>query len=226
MRLVSRAVYSAVLPLLCSTLLGATGCNQGDFGATPNRTSEQAETLQLPTSLQRPVPPGYVLRQLSAPALRFSMPEQLTLKTESFDPTLPAQKFRHELRLIDDQNIQVMIHVWDNPKHLGTLDWFETHMSGFVTEHSSLRQTRATPQHFPAVVLEEPASEQAASQELTVFATHDHVYSVTCIDPVTNPPAKQLFDHVLESFEPEIGTEDTAPSQLQSNEAQQEEAQP
>ncbi|MGE0325816.1 MAG: hypothetical protein AB7S68_26040 [Polyangiaceae bacterium] len=179
--------------LLCSSLVVA-GCSEGNL--------EQRSITQSDEALQVAVPPGYKLRQLAAPAVRFSMPEGLSLKVESFDPTLPAQKFRHELMLIDDQNIQVMIHVWDNPKHLEVQDWFQLYMSGFITEKSSLRQTRVTPQHFPAVVLEEPASEQAASQELTVFATRDHVYSITCIDPVSNPPAKKLFDHVVESFAP------------------------
>ncbi|MEZ4371491.1 MAG: hypothetical protein R3B07_11730 [Polyangiaceae bacterium] len=179
--------------LLCSSLVVA-GCSEGNLEQRSSATSDEA--------LQAAVPPGYKLRQLEAPAVRFSMPEGLTLKVESFDPTLPAQKFRHELMLIDDQNIQVMIHVWDNPKHLEVQDWFQLHMSGFISEKSSLRQTRVTPQHFPAVVLDEPASEQAASQELTLFATRDHVYSITCIDPVANPPAKKLFDHVVESFAP------------------------
>ncbi|MCA9644132.1 MAG: hypothetical protein H6718_07875 [Polyangiaceae bacterium] len=194
--------------LLCSALVAA-GCNQSKIDQRAGAASSDEE-------LQLAVPPGYKLRQLDAPAVRFSMPEALSLKVESFDPTLPAQKFRHELMLIDDQDIQVMIHVWDNPKHLEVQDWFELNMSGFITEHSSLRQTRVTPQRFPAVVLEEPASEQAASQELTVFATRDHVYSITCIDPVSNPPAKKLFDHVVESFAPlakEDGAADVSPAE-------------
>ncbi len=198
----------ATLGALLAVAWVVTGCAEGDLEPAADDTTQAPDLA---------VPPGYELRQLAAPAVRFSMPKQLTLKVESFDPTLPPQKFRHELSLIDDQNIQVLVHVWDNPQHLGAHEWFQVNMAGFVTQHSSLRQTRVTRHHFPAVVLEEPASPEAVSQEFTVFATADHVYSITCIDPATNRPAKKLFDHVVDSFEPEVvaPSEVMAPSEVQ-----------
>ena len=126
------------------------------------------------------------------------------MTVEDFDTTLPAEKFRHEIHLGSDVYVQVLIHVWDNPRHLDTHAWFAENMSGFVDDDTSVSERPATKNKIPAIILEQPQSDQAVSQSVAVFATNDHVYSVTCMDPVNDVGAKTIFDNVVAGFEPEI----------------------
>ncbi len=123
---------------------------------------------------------------------------------EDFDATLPAEKFRHEIHLGSDVYVQVLIHVWDNPRHLDTHSWFDENMSGFVDDDTSVSERPATKNKVPAIVIEQPASDQAVSQSVAVFATANHVYAVTCMDPVNDVGAKTMFDNVVAGFEPEV----------------------
>ncbi|MEO7112824.1 MAG: hypothetical protein ABI183_20440 [Polyangiaceae bacterium] len=165
----------------------------------------QRTTAPPPESSPAALPAGYVAHLEPSPGIRFPMPAKgITATVEDFDATLPAEKFRHEVHLGSDVYVQVLIHVWDNPRHLDTHTWFDENLSGFVDESTSVSERPATKNKIPAIVLEQPASDQAVSQSVAVFATRDHVYSVTCMDPVNDLGAKTIFDNVVFGFEPEI----------------------
>ena len=148
----------------------------------------------------------YVAHLEPAPAVRFPLKRTgLRLDVRSFDPTLPAEKFRHEMRLVTDaDDVEGMIHVWDNPLHLAVQPWFDANLGGFVGEATVVRERTAGKAKLAALQLDEPASEQAFSQSMVVFATRDHVYLITAIDPEQVPAAKALFDRVVDGFEPEV----------------------
>lgn len=140
-----------------------------------------------------------------AAGLRFPLPVTgVNVQVWDFDPTLPPEKFRHEIHLVADENVEVLIHVWDNPGKLDVQHWFDENMSGFVDADTSIGERAATKGHVAAIILEQPASTDAVSQSVAVFATTGHVYSVTCIDPVNDAAAKKLFDRVVGELEPEI----------------------
>jgi hypothetical protein len=165
----------------------------------------QRTTAPPPESSPAALPAGYVAHLEPSPGIRFPMPSKgITATVEDFDATLPAEKFRHEVHLGSDVYVQVLIHVWDNPAHLDTHTWFDENLSGFVDESTSVSERPATKNKIPAIVLEQPASDQAVSQSVAVFATSDHVYSVTCMDPANDLGAKTIFDNVVLGFEPEI----------------------
>lgn len=149
---------------------------------------------------------GFVAHLEPAPGIRFPMPKLgMHLDVASFDRTMRPEKFRHEVRLITDaDDIEAMIHVWDNPSHLDVRAWFDQNLSDFVGERTSVRERTAGKAGLPAIELDEPASDQAFSQSMVVFATRDHVYLVTAIDPDQVPAAKALFEKVVTGFEPEI----------------------
>lgn len=175
--------------------LALLGCaNDSSHTTAPPQESSAAAAL----------PAGYVTHLEPAPGIRFPMPASITASVESFDTTLPAEKFRHEIHLGSDVYVQVLIHVWDNPLHLDTHSWFDANMSGFVDDDTSVSERPATKNKIPAIVLEQPQSDQAVSQSVAVFSTNDHVYAVTCMDPVNDSGAKTIFDTVVAGFEPEV----------------------
>ncbi len=149
---------------------------------------------------------GFAPHLEPGPAIRFPLPKAgMKLEVAAFDKALGAEKFRHELRLVTESgDIQGMIHVWDNPQHLDVRTWFDANLGGFVGEATSVRDRTASKAGVAAIQIDEPASEEAFSQSMVVFATRSNVYLVTAIDPEQIPAAKKLFEKVVDGFEPEV----------------------
>ncbi|MEO8797571.1 MAG: hypothetical protein ABI551_06780, partial [Polyangiaceae bacterium] len=208
LRLFSRARTTAARVALGILPLAAVACTTN--GRT-DAASESSPTVQ---------DDGFVAHLEPAPGIRFPMPKLgMHLDVASFDRTMPPEKFRYELRLITDaDDIEAMIHVWDNPSHLDLRAWFDQNLSGFVGERTSVRERTAGKAALPAIELDEPASDQAFSQSMVLFATRDHVYVVTAIDPDQAPAAKALFEKVVTGFEPEVAPV-VGPSNLPATEA-------
>jgi hypothetical protein len=179
---------------MCTLGCALAGCATSDHSDSPIVSSVAAD------------PDGFVAHLEPAPGIRFPLPKTgVSVQVMDFDPTLPPIKFRHELRFVTDaDDIEVMVHVWDNPEHLDVRHWFDANIADFVGENTAVSERVATKISLPTIQLDEPASTDAFSQSIAVFATKDHVYSVTCIDPVQVPAAKKLFDRVVRDFEPEI----------------------
>lgn len=157
---------------------------------------------------------AFVAHVEPAPDVRFPLPRTgMHLDVKSFDPTLPAEKFRHELRFVTDANdVEVIVNEWDNPRGQDVHAWFEENLTRFVGEATAVRERTAGKDGLAAIEIDEPASEQAFSESMVVFATHAHVYLVTAIDPEGVPHAKMLFERVVAGFEPEISTKLAAPA--------------
>jgi hypothetical protein len=177
-------------------------------GCVSGSTEQSNERGRPSAALNAPavavLPKDYRLQLEPAPGIRFPMPKQgVELRVSSFDATLPAYKFRHEVNLVVNDVVRVMIHVWDNPRHLGSREWFDENMAELAGATTTVRHQLVSKRRLPAVMLDEPAG-QALSLARAVFATKNHVYEVVCIDPTNHPDAKALFDRVVDGFEPEV----------------------
>lgn len=150
------------------------------------------------------LPKDYRLHLEQAVGIRFPMPKQgVELRVSSFDATLPAYKFRHEVSFVVNGVVRVLIHVWDNPEHLGSRAWFDQNMAELEGPQTAVRQQLVSKRRLPAVMLDEPAGE-ALSLARAVFTTKNHAYEVVCVDPTNHPDVKALFDQVVDGFEPEV----------------------
>lgn len=197
-RLPQRARKTAARIALGILPLAALAC------ATNGRTDTTGDTK--PSLATSTIDDGYVAHLEPAPGIRFPMPSKgMHLDVASFDSKMPAEKFRHELRFITDaDDIRAMVHVWDNPEHLDVRTWFDRNFADFAMDTASVRERTAGKASLPAIQVDVPASDQAFSQSMVVFATRDHVYMVTAIDPEGVSAARTLFEKVVAGFEPEI----------------------
>lgn len=125
----------------------------------------------------------------------------VSVDVRHFDPTLPAYKFRHSIRLATSSGPVVLIDVWDNPQRLSLRPWFDATLGFLVQETTKQSERPMSSAHLAGILLEEPASPQAGSQAIAVFASGAQVVRVTCIDPEGDAVAKRLFDHVVDEIE-------------------------
>jgi hypothetical protein len=125
----------------------------------------------------------------------------ITVDVQHFDATLPTIKFRHSIRLIAPEGTLVLIDVWDNPQRLALQPWFDATLSFLVDSTTRVQKRSMTTGHLPGILLEQPASPQAGSQAIAVFASGTQVFRVTAIDPEGNAVARRQFDHVVDEIE-------------------------
>jgi hypothetical protein len=125
----------------------------------------------------------------------------ITVDVRHFDASLPTIKFRHSIRLVAPQGTVVLIDVWDNPQRLALQPWFDATLGFLVDSTTKVSQRLMTTGHLPGILLEQPASPQAGSQAIAVFASGTQVFRVTCIDPEGDAVAKRLFDRVVDQIE-------------------------
>lgn len=128
----------------------------------------------------------------------------VSVDVRHFDPTLPAGKFRHSIRLATEAGPVVLIEVWDNPQRLALRPWFDATL-GFLAQETTKQSERPmSSAHLPGILLEEPASPQAGSQAIAVFAAGAQVFRVTAINPEGDPVAKRLFERIVDQIEPGV----------------------
>jgi hypothetical protein len=148
---------------------------------------------------------GLVVHFEPEPGLRFPVPAaNASIRVWHYDTTLPARKFRHAIHVVTPRGVALLIHVWDNPKHLGVGAWFDETLSGFVDEDTVRSERTMSSAHLAGILLEQPASPQAVSQAVAVLVTAEHAFTVTCMNPVDDPEARALFERVVEELEPEV----------------------
>ena len=125
----------------------------------------------------------------------------VSVDVRHFDPTLPAHKFRHSIRLATSTGPAVLIDVWDNPQRILLRAWFDATLGFLVQETTKQSERTMSSAHLAGILLEEPASPQAGSQAIAVFAFGAQVVRVTCIDPEGDPVARRLFERVVDEIE-------------------------
>jgi hypothetical protein len=154
------------------------------------------------------LPSGFRLYSEPVMGVRFPMPAtDLAAEVKHFDPTLPAQKFRHALHLVTPEGaIQILLHGWDNPQRLDLRTWFDEYMAFIVDETSLVTERPMGSAHVPGILVMQPRSPQAASQATAVFLAGDHIYRLTCIDPENDLAARALFERILDQIETETET--------------------
>jgi hypothetical protein len=157
------------------------------------------------TTAPKPLAPGYRLHTDQATRLRFPVRTAgITVESRHFDATLPTYKFRHSIRLLEGKHLSLLIDVWDNPRRLPLATWFDEHLAYLVGEATDVSERAVTAARLPGILLAEPASEQAASQAIAVFAYGDQVFRVTCLDPVGDAAARDSFEAILAALEPGV----------------------
>jgi hypothetical protein len=124
----------------------------------------------------------------------------VSVEARHFDASLPASKFRHSIRLATTRTV-VLIDVWDNPRQLDVHAWFDAHLAFLVDESTRVSDRPMTRARVPGILLGQPASPQAPSQAVAVFAAGPQVFRVTAIDPEGDATAQRLFDQVVEQLE-------------------------
>lgn len=125
----------------------------------------------------------------------------VSIDVRHFDPTLPAHKFRHSIRLATASGPVVLIDVWDNPQRLSLRPWFDATLGFLVQETTKQSERPMSSAHLAGILLEEPASPQAASQAIAVFASGAQVVRITCLDPEGDAVARRLFERVVDEIE-------------------------
>lgn len=179
-------------------LLGLVAC--ADEGAKASRRADALETtLTRPTA--EPLFDRYYEPETK---LALPMPSGVTAKVEHFNPNLPAYKFRHLLELgTVEAPPSVFIEVWDNPTHQPLDDWFYENMQHLLHEETRISHREVSTARVPAIVLEQPRSEQAISLAFALFAAGDRVYRVSCVDADAelNTFNRGLFETVLANME-------------------------
>jgi hypothetical protein len=125
----------------------------------------------------------------------------VSVDVRHFDATLPVHKFRHSIRLVTEDGTAVLIDVWDNPQRLALRPWFDATLGFLVGESTKQSERPMSSAHVPGILLEEPASPQAGSQAIAVFASGTQVIRITCLNPDGNPVAKRSFDSVVDQIE-------------------------
>jgi hypothetical protein len=136
--------------------------------------------------------------------IRFPVAEGVQVKAEHFnDPTLEPYKFRHEINLWGSDGIAVMIHVWNNPEHQSLSEWFHENLQFMIDEQTKISEEPMTLSREAGILLDQPASEQAPSMAVAVFAHGDQFFRITCIDydGVGGPEARKMFFTALDGME-------------------------
>lgn len=138
--------------------------------------------------------------------LRFPLREGVLVEDQHYDPTLPLKKFRHSIHLVTSDGVAVVIDVWDNPTHRALQDWFGEHLSFLIDGETRVSEREVTSLKLPALLLEQPRSEQAISLAVAVFAHREQVFRVTCIDSDAEGSAlpRALFEALLHDLELEV----------------------
>ena len=138
--------------------------------------------------------------------LRFPLREGVAVEAKHHDLALPLKKFRHSIHLVTNDGVAVVIDVWDNPTHRTLQDWFDEHLSFLIDGQTRVSERQVTRLGLPALLLEQPRSEQAISMAVAVFAHHEQVFRVTCIDSDAEGSAlpRALFESLLHDLELEV----------------------
>lgn len=190
-------VALAIVPLLaaCGTDVPLT--------AAPVDSVDSHPTLAAPAiAAPRALGPGLRMHTEAVTGVRFPVPKAgITVEERHFDPTLPTYKFRHAIKIKTEEGLRVLIEVWDNPEKVPLDAWFTENMSFLVRDATQVSERPMTSARLPGVLLQEPASEQAASQAIGVFAFHEQVFRVTGIAVDEDASVKEMFDRVLDQIE-------------------------
>lgn len=138
-----------------------------------------------------------------ATAIRFPLPEGVTVAVKHHDPSLPLEKFRHSLHLSTERGIQVLIDVWDNPTRLPLETWFSQHLQFLIDGDTRLTEASVTRAAVRGLVLEQPSSQMAPSLAVAVFAWQGQIFRVTGVDSDAeiDPSGRRLFFQILEGLE-------------------------
>lgn len=180
-------------------LLIAAGCRAESIAPTTDRAEAQAA----PQPEASPIAAGEV-RPHHEPLsrVRFPVPANgVSVDERHYDPTLPANKFRHSLRLSTEGRTVVVIDVWDNPKRLALRPWFDAHLAFLAGARTQVSERPVSRARTTGILLREPRSPEARSQAIAVFASGEQVFRVTCIDDENDAAARRLFDLVVDQFE-------------------------
>lgn len=174
-------------------LLGLTAC--AEDGVKAARRTDSLERIAEPLNDRYYEP---------RTRLALPVPSGVTVKVEHFRTDLPAYKFRHLLELgTVEAPPSVFIEVWDNPTHQPLDDWFYENMPHLLHEETRVSHREVSTARVPAIVLEQPRSQQAISLAFAVFAAGDRVYRVSCTDADAELNAfnRGLFETVLAGLE-------------------------
>ena len=125
----------------------------------------------------------------------------VTVDEMHYDPSLPAYKFKHQMRLATDSGPAVVIDVWDDPARPAVRAWFDQHLAGLVDAETRVSERPMARTRAAGILLRQPRSTQALSQAIAVFAVGAQIFRVTAIDYEGNPVARRLFDEVVEQLE-------------------------
>lgn len=190
----------ALVPLLAAAC-GVEVPAGSELAPVDSRPVAQAPVAQAPAA----APAGAsALRLHTEPrtGVRFRVPRAgVTVEERHFDPSLPASKFRHSIRVKVEGGTRVVVDVWDNPAGTPLDAWFQEHLSFLVRDTTQVSQRAMTSSHLRGILLREPASEQASSQAIAVFAFRDQVFRVTGIAVEEDAATQELFDRVVDQIE-------------------------
>ena len=112
---------------------------------------------------------------------------------------LPAHKFRDSVILSGPHGVAVTVEAWDNPGGLELAAWFERHLAFSRVPPALTATGTATAARVPAILVQQPRSEQAAGRDLAVFAVGARVFRVTCHDR-DDPRSRAVYERLLETF--------------------------
>jgi hypothetical protein len=169
----------------------------------PESVDQRAPALVLAAAPRGKAKQGAVrLHTEPITGVRFPVPAAgVSVEARHFDASLPEYKFKHSIRLKTDTGTRVLIDVWNNPAGLALNAWFADHFSYLVDDHTQVGERLMTRAGLTGILLQEPASEQAASQIIAVFAFRDQVFRVTGLDPEGDAATRELFDRVVDQIE-------------------------
>lgn len=185
--------------LAAVALLLAAGCSTEPIAPAPDRAEATAKPA--------PAAPAFAageLRLHSEPLsrVRFPVPSAgVSVDELHYDVTLPAKKFRHSIRLAVEGRTVVLVDVWDNPARLALRPWFDAHLAFLAGARTTVSERPMSRARTTGILLHEPASPEARSQAIAVFASGEQVFRVTAIDDENDAEARRLFELVVDQIE-------------------------
>lgn len=187
---------------LCVLLPLLSGCAaEVPSNAEPLDTAGAVKVGAAPASPAPVLAAGSRLHTALVTGLRFPVPSTVMVEERHFDASLPTYKFRHSIRFKADRGTSVVLDVWDDPERRDLDTWFGAHLAFLVLDVTRVSRRLMARERVPGILLEEPASPQASSQAIAVFALRGQVFRVTCIDPEGNTAAREMFDGVVDQLE-------------------------
>jgi hypothetical protein len=179
------------------------GCFLGVFAFGCSVDEPKTVTVATPVAA-----PSVVYAPHDEPELGLRFPlatKGTTFKMWHFDPSLPPEKFRHEVQLSSESGaVEVVIDVWDNPEHLDVHAWVAATLGEMFDAQTTRTVRPMSRARNTGILFEQAAIEGGDSQATAAYATHDRAYVFYCPHALEDVRGRAAFDAIVDDFEAEV----------------------